>query len=119
MWIADNFDHNSDAGFVLVLKLALAAVAPLTQLGRRARRVALISRKSYWTFAAAGTELLHTLPLWSSGGLKVRVALDPGAAPTFGPGGEKILRGHIFARREQLSLALQFDPIRASLCISD
>jgi hypothetical protein len=28
MSIADNFDHNSDAGFVLVLKLALPAVAP-------------------------------------------------------------------------------------------
>jgi len=28
MSIADNFDHNSDAGFVLVLVLALAAVAP-------------------------------------------------------------------------------------------
>jgi hypothetical protein len=57
-------------------------------------------------------------PLWSSGGLKVRVALDPGAAPTFGKAAKKILCGHIFAAPRTAKLSASVCP-RTLLCTSD
>ena len=94
MSIADNFDHKSDAGFVrsydarttrrqfqvssmrvLVLALAAVALGMLTQLAPLIATVrsSALSASSphiaerYWTFAAEGTELLHTLPFGPRG----------------------------------------------------
>jgi hypothetical protein len=96
MSIADNFDHNADAGFVRAYDARAA---------RRQFRVSIVIVLVLAVAAVALGMLTQLAPPITNGrssalnasSQRRGVALYPGAAPIFGQGGKKILHGQIFA----------------------